>query len=260
MELSFSSNLGEQITSSDVSGPHRFRFFSNAVALPSQQSELLPPSSPLNGEQENHQYQYHEKVFAESGSQTDAYIHIVNQEEKDKRQKALHEEAIRRQIQLKRKARAKERHEQEAALPPMTNEEGVQAYRRFLEENEKKDYSLRETELDEAIQRKLMTIQEDLKKRYGNDEEMKDAPKSVRLKRGPSTEKIEGIWEQKGNAGSNNISTWYRSSALDVNSGVPDGLTTLCRNNDARRNYWKNVKHNRRIEHARCLDLVESTF
>ena len=75
------------------------------------------------------------------------------------------------QIELEKIARKQERKAQEAALPPVTDKESLEAYRIFLEENERKDFALREKELDETMKEKLKCIEEDLHNRYRKENE-----------------------------------------------------------------------------------------
>jgi hypothetical protein len=261
MELRpFASNLGEHITSSDVSGAHRFKFFSNAAALPFQPNSR--PKSPLQ-EVGVHVVsaanQCDKTKYVESGSQTEIYVHVISQEEKDKKQTALREKEIMRRIQFAREERERERQEQEAALPSMTDEKGMKAYRHFLEENETKDFSLREKELDDAIQRKLLTIQEDLKMRY-SDEDGQHGNKVLGTDTDGKYKKarcLKGLQKESIKENHSKLSQQKKGFAIEIN-----GLKDFCVEKESRRKHWKCMEQQNRKteEHARCLDLVESYF
>ena len=153
--------FGQGSTSCDVSGAQRFKYFSNAFPLPSPS-----PTSHILADEKSTCYESPSKqrMYKESGTQTEKYVHRMSESEK----KVKLEKDIAKKIHIDRMKRQRERREQEAALPPMTDPKSIKAYRIFLEENEQKDFALREKELDDSIQRKLQTIKDDLENRFSD--------------------------------------------------------------------------------------------
>ncbi len=259
--LPFSSNLGEHITSSNVSGAHRFKYFTNAIALPFQ-----PKLSPKRELKEANFVDPEEKSFVDSGCQTEDFVYVMSQEEQETRQRLLQEKEIKKTIQFEREERERERNKQEAELPPMTDEEGVNAYRHFLEENEMKDFYLREKELDDAIQRKLLRIQEDLKKRYSEDLVDDHKQQNNRMAR-HSSRKGDALIRKKDDKLAQEAKDKRKTSQHEP--GCERGLSQYklkdfsVERNEARRNrrVSYNAEHNRKFEdHVRCLNIVESSF
>ena len=235
MEVPFGSNLGEHITSFDVSGGHRFKYFTNAISLPSISSS----SHKFEVRGENTV----EKKYTNAGAQTEVYVHVPEHEEKEEFRKALQEKEIMRMIQIERKKREQERKEQEAGLPPMTDEVGVKAYRAYLEENEKKDFSLREKELDDAAERKLLQIEEHIMKKYADHHYVDEVKHQEEVAISYHDKEIPAKRKQ----GRKNNGT----------SGRMVGITNTV-DKISRKRSGMQTNPRRRLELAQCLDLVES--
>ncbi len=217
----FSSNLGAravQCNPQDVSGTQRYRFF--ATALINQKEEALvvsqrrtrkrqqssSSSSSLShchhngGSRSRIQSQNNKKdssslsSFVSNGTQTDRVrrkdeeITLFSSPPSTLDSQQTHQSPEGKKlpqplslIEMEKIAREKERKEQEAALPPVTDKESLEAYRIFLEENEHKDFALREKELDEIMKAKLKRIKEDLQSRYRKENEMNQEKIEVRF-------------------------------------------------------------------------------
>jgi hypothetical protein len=200
----FSSNLGAravQCNPQDVTGTQRYRFFATALTnhhhqqhqqhhpqgdhkFKSNQKQKIQQklsssssSQPSQGDQEKDDINYNSfppPLFQSSGTQTDEVKTILispynNDNENNKNNQSKNTIKQKSKIQLEKIAREKERKEQEAALPPVTDKASLEQYTAFLEENEKKDFALREKELDEKMKQKLKDIEENLYDRYTKD-------------------------------------------------------------------------------------------
>ena len=171
----FSSDLGARAVQCDpqnVSGTQRYRFFATALTSDKRilKSKKRRSKSANTEENYNGNNKNDKKIlrgcFQTSGTQTEE-VRPISPLEDDNDQPE--ESKPLTQLQLEKMAREKERKEQEAALPPLTDKESLEAYRIFLEENEKKDFALREKELDEKMNEKMRRIKEDLYERYAKD-------------------------------------------------------------------------------------------
>ena len=84
------------------------------------------------------------------------------------------ETQVQKEIALARKERERERREQEASLPPLTEESSIEVYRAFLEEDEKKKFALREKEIDHLMKHKLNKFRQKLLSKYAANEAIKE--------------------------------------------------------------------------------------
>jgi len=169
----FASDLGAGLVKCNVGGAHRFKYFSNAFKLPSHST------SPQHSPEEDASHSSKRK-YRETGAQTEECVHVVSANDKEEMLALEREKEIMKLVQLERERREQERREQEAQLPPMKDAKSLEAYRKFLEENELKDFSLREKELDDAMERRLLIIEEDLQKRYSDKNVKRKAAVKVR--------------------------------------------------------------------------------
>lgn len=189
----FSSNLGAravQCNPQDVSGTQRYRFFATALtnqkealvlkrrARKRQQASSFSTNKNKTTKSRNKNHNNCSSAsFVNSGTQTDEVkVKIIPTRSLDSQENDCSKDEIPKvsqvsQIELEKIAREVERKAQEAALPPVTDKESLEAYRIFLEENERKDFALREKELDEMMKEKLKRIEEDLHNRYKKENE-----------------------------------------------------------------------------------------
>ncbi len=182
---SISSDLGTrsvQCNPQDVSGTKRFRFFATA-ALTTSQNNILKSIQSENSMKNNdgnssfkkddgymknkikHNVVIH-RTFQSCGVQTETVKVISSPPSSSQNEEKRNEPQQLTGLQLEKIARIKERKEQEAALPPVTDKKSLEAYRIFLEENETKDFNLREKEIDEAMNEKMKRIERSLYERY----------------------------------------------------------------------------------------------
>lgn len=182
---SISYDLGTrsvQCNPQDVSGTKRFRFFATA-ALTTSQNNILKSIQSENSMKNNdgnssfkkddgymknkikHNVAIH-RTFQSCGVQTETVKVISSPPSSSKNEEKRNEPQQLTALQLEKIARIKERKEQEAALPPVTDKKSLEAYRIFLEENETKDFNLREKEIDEAMNEKMKRIEGSLYERY----------------------------------------------------------------------------------------------
>lgn len=189
----FSSNLGAkalECNPQDVTGTQRYKFFATALTGSGHKETLLTLSDNINqttktSPQSQSKAQKQQKstersnnnlpppIFQESSTQTNDVkvlpsLPSLSSFSSNENNEPNKEQQLMAEIQLEKIAREKERKEQEAALPPVTDKQSLEAYRIFLEENEKKDFALREKELDEMMKLKLKSIEENLYERYMN--------------------------------------------------------------------------------------------
>jgi hypothetical protein len=193
----FEMQLGHSSSNYNVSGSQRFKYFCPAKSLSTQQHSW-PSSriifSPHSQQQEKQgdndtkqkQIQSNEKntpqhndhgasdtcrekkEYKDDGTQTENCMDHLTDSEKQRLKELIQEREIKKRIEMERERRKRERKAQEEALPPLKDAKAIRVYRRFLEENERKDFELREKELDDEIEMKLQKIKKNLKKRYGN--------------------------------------------------------------------------------------------
>ena len=170
----FASNLGTraiQCNPQDVSGTQRYRFF--ATALTSHKDELKTNQvTQSKSESRKVRNNVHPPSFQENGTQYDEVKAITSPSSTNNAPPSESQQLTK--IQLEKITREKERKEQEAALPPFTDKESLKAYRVFLEDNKKKDFVLREKELDEKMKQKLKIIEDDLYARYSKDSKLNE--------------------------------------------------------------------------------------
>jgi len=191
---SFEFNLGQKSLNYKVSGSRRFKYFCPAKSVPyltSCSTLSLTTTTTTSQEQHTQEQQTNrtkeddqlrqeglpilekenscsKKEYKDEGAQTENYMEHLTESEKQRIMELVKEREIKKRIELEREKRRNERKEQENALPPLKDSKGIEAYRRFLEENERKDFQLREKELDDEIERKLTKVKEDLNRRFGN--------------------------------------------------------------------------------------------
>lgn len=192
----FEMQLGHSSSNYNVSGSQRFKYFCPAKSLSTQQHSwpssriIFSPHSQQpqqqkqggNDTKENHekkipQHNDHgasdtcreKKEYKDDGTQTENCMDHLTDSEKQRLKELIQEREIKKRIEMEREKRKRERKAQEEALPPLKDAKAIRVYRRFLEENERKDFQLREKELDDEIEMKLQKIKKNLKKRYGNN-------------------------------------------------------------------------------------------
>lgn len=142
-----------------VSGSYRFQPFSNACVLPSP-STL--GSLPNEGTAAISQI----KEFTENSAQTEPSCSHIRKEEK---------KPPARIEKLRFESRGGEtRRKTEIAMPKIMDEKSIEEYKRLLEENEKRHLFLREKEMDEMIEEKLLEIKKDLERRYPKANNIKE--------------------------------------------------------------------------------------
>ena len=175
----FSSNLGAnavQCNPQDVSGTQRYKFFATALTN-HKESVIRPKHLSRKSSQQSQQQHLNNKIekvtrplhFENVGTQT-VDVKVIPTDD-TKRNEDENEQALLTPIQMEKIKREEERKQQEKALPPVTDKESLEAYRIFLEENERKDFALREKELDVQMEKKLQSIEEKLYNRYTKDSE-----------------------------------------------------------------------------------------
>lgn len=187
MSSCFSSDLGTRRSVQNISsGTHRYKFFSTAVsnrkrALTFRKQNSRRPDSSSTAIQEQRPNEP-PRIYHESGTQTEQVRPIMSSlsstftvNEKVQSEPPLSE------IQLEKIARKKERREQEAALPPVTGKKSLEAYRVFLEENETKDFVLREKELDHQLNERMKEIERNLYTRYEKSNSSNQGKVEVRI-------------------------------------------------------------------------------
>jgi len=185
MKGKFSSDLGArtvQCNPRDVTGAKRFRFFASARSSRSESLNVLQNQSNRrlsNSGNVNSTVDDMKSSFESCGIQTEDVKAIYPSEEDENDTKSFETKPL-TLLQLEKMTREKERREQEAALPPVTDKQSLEAYRIFLEENEKKDFKLREKELDDKLNQRLKRIERNLYERYKKSEEIHDEKIQVR--------------------------------------------------------------------------------
>lgn len=135
------------------SGSYRFKYFSSACILP------CPFSSGIS-QNEDTAASLHVKRYKENCAQTESCSHVRSDANKKNKPTPRVEK-------LRFESRGREMGKKsEIAMPPMTDAKSIEEYKRLLEENENKALFLREQEMDEMIEEKLLEIKKDLERRY----------------------------------------------------------------------------------------------
>ena len=172
----------------DVSGSQRHLFFSS-------HSSTLSHSDPqfvLDTESESYRESFNEPTFTNIGTQT-------NDEEYWKA-KRIHtnllkikskEQDITDKANVRRKQLREQKRTEELSLPPVTDKESLMAYRIFLEENEKKEFMIREEELEEQMKLKFEMITKSLHARYHQGETRKEQRVEAMRERSKHSKKIK---------------------------------------------------------------------
>lgn len=196
----FSSNLGTgtaQCSPLDVSGTRRFKYFTSPEFEYGNRYTQLPHHSAIasmdeelsstpqieerldNGEDSDvdrtkWKVPVHFATYCNSGTQTtndssssgvmDKEIQVTNNDNDDQ----PNEQWI--EFKLEKKQWEEDRETRVSALPPVTDEKSLRKYRTFVEESEKKEYALKEKELDCIMNQKLEKFQRNLFKRYSQSD------------------------------------------------------------------------------------------
>ena len=127
--------------------------------------------------------------------------------------------AILAQREESRKARERERSQGMEALPPITDDASAAMRRHFLEDQERKDYALKERELDEDNAEKLRKYKATLARRQERVEErMKSQERSVGMRNAP---------EQKDTALKFDVDT-ENKAAVEGNNSEPKRTVIPC--------------------------------
>lgn len=225
------SHLGAG-TTTVVTGTHRFRYFQTPFTLPIEDDE----------DDKDAHLSVRRAILCDGGTQTDEYIHTQISEEGEEALRM--EEKIRKGIQSEREKRRRERSEAEAALPPNS----IEAFEKFLVENENKDFALREKELDDEMERNLAKIEEDLRKRYATNNKSNE---SKHLK-------------QRKKRGGQHLSSSFRQrhSVAQVFGGpvetVQKGRSIAGETRRKQLLAGTNASIKRKKEHARCLGVISA--
>ena len=208
----FSSNLGARAVEcnpQNVSGKQRYRFFATALTDQNEAQGLKkrrmrkPEQAMSFKSSHNERSRYRIKSQDEkddrqvssslvsNGTQTDTVkikemmVSSTSSLDSSKQNQPPQNDPPKSKelnsIELEKISREKERKEQEATLPPLTDKESLEAYRVFLEENERKDFALREKELDAIMRDKLKRIKDDLHCRYRKENDMNQTKIEVRI-------------------------------------------------------------------------------
>ena len=145
------------MTSLLISGSYRFKYIASACQLPRLSSlETLQQEDT--------------KKYKESFAQTEAY-HARHQQEHQQGNTKESSSTIKKiQFDSERGKRKKK----DVTMPSKTDAKSIDKYRRQVEENEKQSLRLREKEMDEMIEEKLLEIKKDLDRRYSNKEVIVD--------------------------------------------------------------------------------------
>lgn len=153
----------------NVSGSSRFKFFENPKSTYGQQTQCVPEYKLAPESETSISDRVLENTsrsigiqtdYRDSETQTDPYSPVIEFEKIDKNEKT--ELLTLQQLtygnglpatdrEIVRIIRAKERREESVLLPPIIDEETANIHKNFLVEQEKKDFKIREDELDEMI-------------------------------------------------------------------------------------------------------------
>ncbi len=262
----FALHLGQGTTKGvhfNVSGTHRYKYFASPFTLPFEddencfdddESEHDVGSGSGSGSALDRQQQ--QRSFSNAGSQThEEYVLPTTMTRiSDEDIAAMkREEAIRKCIKLEREKRQQERKDQEASLPPIVDSRTAEMYRKFLEENERKDFALREKELDDSIQRKLEAKKEDLRKRYDENKNSKVIPEKYNS-RACRVQKVTNEEEEEEGGGRKKTKILRQKN---------DSIRRLHRfssiEKETNRKQWEGTDVSRRKQ-KEALDLIASHF
>lgn len=156
----------------DVSGSQRHLFFSSQTGTLSHSDVQFV----LQNESEHYDEESVNKpIFTNNGTQT-------NNEEYWKA-KRIHkilisikckERDITEKANMRRKQHQENKRKEESLLPHVTDKESLMAYKIFLEDNEKKEFMIREEELEEQMKLKYDMIVQSLHARYKQGDALKE--------------------------------------------------------------------------------------
>lgn len=254
----FSSDLGARAVQCDpqnVSGTQRYRFFATALTndttiLKFKKRRWKPPDTKDDYNDKNEK-KSPQPCFQHGGTQTEE-VRPISPPQDDYDQPEKPQPLT--QLQLEKIDRENERKEQEEALPPLTDKESLEAYRVFLEENEKKDFALREKELDEKMSEKMRRIEKNLYERYAKDT-------------ATNQKKIELIRKSKVGPLKRKESVLEHDKISDISNKIQEHYFNVV---DTSMNMYTNMKHNKghlpmfRTSCAKKtqadLDLITSCF
>ena len=220
------------MTSLLISGSYRFKYFSSACQLPRLSSlETLQQEDT--------------KKYKESFAQTEAYCHAARTSKHQQGKTKERSIAIKK---LQFDSERGKRQKKEVTMPSKTDAKSIETYRRQLEENEKQSLLLREQEMDEMIEKKLLEIKKDLDRRYSNKEVIVDkAAFDVNNQSMMQSEQVKADTNE---------------SKFTTNIHPKKHVTSAKIESKRRRNSLNRTKFSgRKIqEQKRCLELVESCF
>jgi len=151
-----------QCVPQDVSGSQRHLFFSSQSTFSHSERQFV-----FQNDSESNDKSLNEPLFTNHSTQTsdDEYW-------KAKRvQKILlgircKEQDIANRANMRRRQHQENKRKEELLLPPVTDKESLMTYRLFLEEHEKKEFMIREEELEERMKLKFDMITKSLHARY----------------------------------------------------------------------------------------------
>ena len=212
------------MTSLLISGSYRFKYIASACQLPRLSSlETLQQEDT--------------KKYKESFAQTEEEHQQGNTKESSSTIKKI-------QFDSERGKRKKK----DVTMPSKTDAKSIDKYRRQVEENEKQSLRLREIEMDEMIEEKLLEIKKDLDRRYSNKEVIVDkAAFDVNNQSMMQSEQVKADTNE---------------SKSTTNIHPKKHVTSAKIESKRRRNSLNRTKFSgRKIqEQKRCLELVESCF
>jgi len=223
------------MTSLLISGSYRFKYFSSACQLPRLSSlETLQQEDT--------------KKYKESFAQTEAYCHAARTSKHQQGKTKERSIAIKK---LQFDSERGKRQKKEVTMPSKTDAKSIETYRRQLEENEKQSLLLREQEMDEMIEKKLLEIKKDLDRRYSNKEVIVD--KAAFDVNNHSMMLSEQVKAETNESNASNSTT---------NIHPKKHVTSAKIKSKRRRKSLNRTKSSgRKIqEQKRCLELVESCF
>ena len=220
------------MTSLLISGSYRFKYIASACQLPRLSSlETLQQEDT--------------KKYKESFAQTEANCHARHQQEHQQGNTKESSSTIKKiQFDSERGKRKKK----DVTMPSKTDAKSIDKYRRQVEENEKQSLRLREIEMDEMIEEKLLEIKKDLDRRYSNKEVIVDkAAFDVNNQSMMQSEQVKADTNE---------------SKSTTNIHPKKHVTSAKIESKRRRNSLNRTKFSgRKIqEQKRCLELVESCF
>lgn len=163
----FGTNLGVATATCDhrdVSGTRRFKYFTSAISIHPGQYGEYDDSENLDPFVE--QQEKSAPIYIDNGTQTETPVprKLSLDEERHMFMDEIPELVC---IRQERGQLEVERRKQMAKIPSKTEEK---AWAASLEENRRKDFALREKELDLVIQHKMMLVKKDLYKKDAHEE------------------------------------------------------------------------------------------